>query len=140
MIMYLFDTDTIIYWLNGNQTIENKVNAMGLDKIAYSIISQAELYFGAYQSNYIKENLTGFENQLGFTLWMTKESICSIIQQKMLYHYSFSPKFKSLNLAILGFSWFIKNQSLIIFCKLVPTCLVKPIHKFTDFRNERKNR
>jgi tRNA(fMet)-specific endonuclease VapC len=61
MIMYLFDSDTIIYWLNGNQTIENKVNAIGLDKIAYSIISQAELYFGAYKSNYIKENLNNIQ-------------------------------------------------------------------------------
>jgi tRNA(fMet)-specific endonuclease VapC len=59
--MYLFDTDTLIYWLNGNQTIENQVNAIGLDKIAYSIISQAELYFGAYKSNYIKENLNNIQ-------------------------------------------------------------------------------
>ncbi|HID99837.1 MAG TPA: type II toxin-antitoxin system VapC family toxin [Thiotrichaceae bacterium] len=61
MIMYLFDTDTIIYWLNGNQEIEEKVEAVGLDRIAYSIISQAELYFGAYKSNYVKENIDNIE-------------------------------------------------------------------------------
>jgi predicted nucleic acid-binding protein len=52
MIKYLFDTDTIIYWLNGNQEIEEKVTKRGIEKMAYSIISQAELYFGAYKSNY----------------------------------------------------------------------------------------
>ncbi|OQY48633.1 MAG: hypothetical protein B6247_24855, partial [Candidatus Parabeggiatoa sp. nov. 2] len=51
------DTDTIIYWLNGNQEIEDKVEAVGLERIAYSIISQAELYFGAYKSNYVEENI-----------------------------------------------------------------------------------
>jgi len=61
MIMYLFDTDTIIYWLNGNQEIEEKVEAVGLDRIAYSIISQAELYFGAYKSNYVEENIDNIE-------------------------------------------------------------------------------
>ena len=57
MILYLLDTDTIIYWLNGNQDIEKKVNQIGLDKLAYSIVSQAELYFGAFKSNYVEKNI-----------------------------------------------------------------------------------
>ncbi|MDM8558529.1 hypothetical protein [Candidatus Parabeggiatoa sp. HSG14] len=32
-----------------------------MERIAYSIISQAELYFGAYQSNYVNENLENIE-------------------------------------------------------------------------------
>ena len=39
---YLFDTDILIYWLKGNQTIERKAVAMGLENIGYSIISHTD--------------------------------------------------------------------------------------------------
>ena len=54
---YLFDTDILIYWLKGNQVIERKAVAIGLENIGYSIISLAELYFGAYNSEQI-DNVT----------------------------------------------------------------------------------
>ena len=54
---YLFDTDILIYWLKGNQAIERKAVAFGLENIGYSIISLAELYFGAYNSEQIEKNL-----------------------------------------------------------------------------------
>jgi len=47
---YLLDTDTLIYWLKGNKNIEEKALTIGLDQLRYSIISHAELYFGAYNS------------------------------------------------------------------------------------------
>ncbi len=49
--MYLLDTDTLIYWLNGNQNIERKAQSIGMDSLYYSVISKAELYFGAYNSS-----------------------------------------------------------------------------------------
>jgi len=54
---YLLDTDTLVYWLNGNQHIEGKAMSVGLDRIGYSIISKAELYYGAYNSKRIQKNL-----------------------------------------------------------------------------------
>ena len=54
---YLLDTDTCIYWLNGHQTVKDKLLAAGWDQIAISIITQAELYYGAYNSSRIPENL-----------------------------------------------------------------------------------
>jgi len=54
---YLLDTDTIIYWLNGNQDIEDKAISVGLENISCSIISKAELYYGAYNSEYVEQNL-----------------------------------------------------------------------------------
>jgi predicted nucleic acid-binding protein len=33
---YLFDTDILIYWLKGNQAIEKKTVAMGLENIRIS--------------------------------------------------------------------------------------------------------
>lgn len=54
---YLLDTDTLIYWLKGNKNIEQKALAIGLEHTAYSIISHAELYFGAYNSEQKDKNL-----------------------------------------------------------------------------------
>jgi predicted nucleic acid-binding protein len=58
---YLLDTDTIIYWLKGNQDIEAKACTMGLDSLGYSIISHAELYFGAYNSEHVEKNLQAIQ-------------------------------------------------------------------------------
>ncbi len=58
---YLLDTDTLIFWLKGNQHIENKACLFGLDNLRYSIISYAELYFGAYNSQHIERNLQTME-------------------------------------------------------------------------------
>lgn len=54
---YLLDTDTIIYWLKGNERIEEKAVSVGLENIRFSIISKAELYFGAHNSKLIKKNI-----------------------------------------------------------------------------------
>ena len=61
--MYLLDTDTLIYWLNGNQKIERKAQSIGLDSLYYSVISKAELYFGAYNSSYVQQNLSNFDDK-----------------------------------------------------------------------------
>lgn len=54
---YLLDTDTLIYWLKGNKPIEQKALAIGLKYLGYSIISHAELCFGAYNSQQQDKNL-----------------------------------------------------------------------------------
>ena len=54
---YLLDTDTLIYWLKGNKNIEEKALTIGLDQLSYSVISHAELYFGAYNSAQQDKNL-----------------------------------------------------------------------------------
>lgn len=54
---YLLDTDTLIYWLKGDIDIDAKALTTGLDQLALSIITKAELYFGAYHSMQISQNL-----------------------------------------------------------------------------------
>ncbi|MCB0211670.1 MAG: PIN domain-containing protein [Anaerolineae bacterium] len=54
---YLLGTDIIIYWLNGDHQIEKKALDIGLENIGFSIISKAELFFGAYNSRHVKQNL-----------------------------------------------------------------------------------
>lgn len=58
---YLLDTDTLIFWLKGNKNIEKKALHIGLEQLSYSIISYAELYFGAYNSQQIEKNLNSIE-------------------------------------------------------------------------------
>ncbi len=56
-MIYLLDTDILIYWLNGNNIIERQALSVRLSNISYSIISYAELYFGAYNSKNIQQDL-----------------------------------------------------------------------------------
>jgi tRNA(fMet)-specific endonuclease VapC len=61
-MIHLLDTDTIIYWLKGNKNISQKIIASGFHSIAASDITKAELYYGAYKSQNMDENLTAIKN------------------------------------------------------------------------------
>ena len=58
---YLLDTDTCIYWLNGLQPILDHIKSTGLSDIAISAITAAELYFGAFNSAKVNENVARIE-------------------------------------------------------------------------------
>ncbi len=54
---YLWDTDTCIYHLNGDPKIRQKVKEIGAKSICTTIVTIAELKFGAFNSTKIKFNL-----------------------------------------------------------------------------------
>ena len=54
---YLLDTDTCIYWLKGQPSVRTKLLEVGWQEIAICAITVAELYYGAYNSSRISENL-----------------------------------------------------------------------------------
>lgn len=56
-MIYLWDTETCIYYLNGNQHIRQTVRNVGLTTIATTIVTIAELKFGAFHSPCVAENL-----------------------------------------------------------------------------------
>ncbi|WP_341525642.1 type II toxin-antitoxin system VapC family toxin [Nostoc sp. UHCC 0302] len=58
---YLLDTDTCIYWLNGRQPVREKLLTVGWSKVSICAITAAELYYGAYNSNRVSENLANAE-------------------------------------------------------------------------------
>jgi len=60
-VTYLLDTDTCIYWLNGRQSVRERLLAVGWGEIRICVITAAELYYGAYNSNRVTENLTRAE-------------------------------------------------------------------------------
>jgi tRNA(fMet)-specific endonuclease VapC len=55
--MYLLDTNICIYLINGNPRLRDKVKEIGVFSIGISYVTLAELYFGAYNSRNISENL-----------------------------------------------------------------------------------
>lgn len=54
---YLLDTNICVYLLNGDDLLKNKVAKIGSCSINISNSVLAELYFGAYNSKKISENL-----------------------------------------------------------------------------------
>lgn len=54
---YLLDTNICIYWLKGNDQIEQKILSIGLDNFVLSFINVSELYYGAYKSQRVDANL-----------------------------------------------------------------------------------
>jgi tRNA(fMet)-specific endonuclease VapC len=59
---YLLDTDTCIYWMKDINSVRNKVREIGWEQICICSITVAELYFGAYNSRRVVENLTRAED------------------------------------------------------------------------------
>lgn len=58
---YLLDTDTCIYFLNQEKSVINKMNILPANDMAISIITVAELQFGAFNSRKIAENMERIE-------------------------------------------------------------------------------
>jgi tRNA(fMet)-specific endonuclease VapC len=55
---YLLDTNICIYWLKGIQNINSRVVDIDYDSLAVSVITIAELLYGAYNSANIEKNIS----------------------------------------------------------------------------------
>jgi tRNA(fMet)-specific endonuclease VapC len=60
-LSFILDTDTTIYWLKGDEVIEDRVIDVGLANVGVTILTCCELYYGAYKSHRIEENLEAIE-------------------------------------------------------------------------------
>jgi tRNA(fMet)-specific endonuclease VapC len=60
-MIYLWDTDTCVHFLNGDGKIRQKIQAVGAKNICTTIVNIMELKFGAYNSTRIEENLARIE-------------------------------------------------------------------------------
>ncbi|MBI5447859.1 MAG: PIN domain-containing protein [Gammaproteobacteria bacterium] len=54
---YVLDTDTLIYFLKGNESIYERIASFSHGDITTTIINHSELFFGAFNSAYKKKNL-----------------------------------------------------------------------------------
>ena len=57
MVKYLLDTDTLIYFLKGNEPVVRQFANRSPREIGTTIINHAELLFGAFNSTHKKQNL-----------------------------------------------------------------------------------
>ncbi len=74
---YLLDTNICVYWMKGDRSIEQRALEIGLETISVSFITISELYYGAYKSRRINENMAAvekLENKLGII--DSNEEIC----------------------------------------------------------------
>jgi tRNA(fMet)-specific endonuclease VapC len=55
---FLLGTDIRIHWLKGNRGIQGRVHDIGTGQLAISVITVAELYFGAFHSARPADNTT----------------------------------------------------------------------------------
>jgi tRNA(fMet)-specific endonuclease VapC len=46
-VSFLLDTDTCVYWLRGHETVRSRISAAGPESIAISVVTLAELRYGA---------------------------------------------------------------------------------------------
>lgn len=54
---YLLDTDICVYWLKADDCIEHAALSVGLVNISVSFMTLSELYYGAYKSQHVDENI-----------------------------------------------------------------------------------
>ena len=54
---YLLDTNICIYLINGDNSLKEKVKEIGVYSLGISNATLAELYFGAYNSEFTNDNL-----------------------------------------------------------------------------------
>jgi len=62
MDRFILDTDTCIYWLKGNENIEKNIIKHGLENIFITVITECELFYGAYKSLRKEKNLAVVED------------------------------------------------------------------------------
>jgi tRNA(fMet)-specific endonuclease VapC len=62
-VIYVLDTDTCIYFLNGNYpSIADEISSRSLEDLAITSISAAELFYGAYHSARKTKNIERLDN------------------------------------------------------------------------------
>lgn len=54
---YVLDTDTCVYWLNGDASIDGRIVAMGPERVRTTFVTECELYYGAYKSGHAQRNI-----------------------------------------------------------------------------------
>jgi len=61
MDKFIIDTDICIYWLKGNENIERNIIKNGFENVFITVITECELFYGAFKSTKKDKNLTIIE-------------------------------------------------------------------------------
>lgn len=61
-MIYVWDTDICIFWLKGSPVLRQKVQESANAEMGITIVTLAELRFGAHKSDRVEENLVAVDN------------------------------------------------------------------------------
>jgi tRNA(fMet)-specific endonuclease VapC len=81
MNVYLLDTDTCVYFLNGRPSVVERCAQVGASNLRLCDASLAELYFGAYNSQKVQENLARLESLGHLTCFSTDALVAETFGQ-----------------------------------------------------------
>lgn len=110
---YLLDTNSCIYLLNGNESLKKKVKEIGVFSLAVANGTLAELYFGAYNSKKVEENLKRIE------LFKKNLTILSDSEESAKQFGKIKANLKSKGKIIEDFDILIASIALVNHCILV---------------------
>lgn len=80
---YLLDTDTIVFLLRGNRSVAKRIKEAGDDHIATTAINLAELYFGAFNSKRVEDNLRAVDEFRRATRVFSLDSTAAVMFGKI---------------------------------------------------------
>ena len=80
---YLLDTDTIVFLLRGNRSVAKRIMEAGDDHIATTTINLAELYFGAFNSKRVEDNLRAVDEFRRATRVFSLDSAAAVMFGKI---------------------------------------------------------
>lgn len=103
---YLLDTDICIYWLKGHQQIREKFLAVGWDRLIVCAITAAELYYGAYNSSRVSENLARA------TLFLQQLSVLPLSDRALRYFGELKAEFRRRGQPLADFDLLIASVAL----------------------------
>lgn len=110
---YLLDTDSCIYLLNGNKSLKRKVKEIGVFSLAVTNSVLAELYFGAYNSKKVEENLKRIE------LFKKNLTVLSDSEESAKEFGKVKANLKSKGKIIEDFDILIASISIVNYCILI---------------------
>jgi tRNA(fMet)-specific endonuclease VapC len=82
-VTYLLNTDTIVFLLRGNRSVAGRIREAGDDHIATTAINLAELYFGAFNSVRVEDNLRAVDEFRRATRVFSLDSTAAVLFGKV---------------------------------------------------------
>ena len=80
---FLVDTDWVIHYLNGDETIRDRLDGFRTGGVGVSIITLAEVYHGIFQAPDVESEEREFEQFLrGFEILGITDAVCKLFGQE----------------------------------------------------------
>ncbi|PSF39528.1 PIN domain nuclease [Aphanothece hegewaldii CCALA 016] len=110
---YLLDTDTCIYWLNGRTTVRDRVITTNWNNLSICVITVAELYFGAYNSSQVVNNVARAEQ------FISNITILSLTIETLKQYGQLKAQLRQIGKPVADFDLLIASVALTENCILV---------------------